>query len=70
VVATDVLDERVPGDNGSGSMIGFQAAHRSQAPLQIPVVGFHSVIGIGLGPVGVVNLTRFGESGPCKDLGR
>jgi hypothetical protein len=28
VAATDVLDERVSGDDDSGSVIRFQAAHR------------------------------------------
>jgi hypothetical protein len=38
VAAADVLDERVPGDDDPGSVICFQAAHRSQAPLQLPVI--------------------------------
>src|SRR5947209_6509932 len=48
VAATDVLDERVPGDDDPGSVIRFQAAHRPQAPLQLPVIGFHSVVGVEL----------------------
>src|SRR5437764_10808652 len=29
-------------------MVAFEATHRSQAPLQLPVVGFHSVVGVNL----------------------
>ncbi len=44
VAATDVLDERVSGDDDSGSVICCQAAHRPQAPLQLSVICFHSVV--------------------------
>jgi hypothetical protein len=32
----------------SGLLIRFQAAHRSQPPLQLPVVCFDPVVGVGL----------------------
>jgi hypothetical protein len=48
VAAADVLNERVSGDDDSGSVIRFQAAHRSQALLQLPVICFHAVVGVEL----------------------
>jgi hypothetical protein len=36
VAATDVLDERVSGDDDSGSVIRFQAAHRPQGRFSWP----------------------------------
>jgi hypothetical protein len=39
VAAADILDKCVPSDDDSGSVIRFQAAHRSQALLQLTVIG-------------------------------
>jgi hypothetical protein len=46
VSAADVLHERVSSDDDRSSAIGFETAHRLQAPLELPMICLDAVIGV------------------------
>jgi hypothetical protein len=48
VSATQVLDERVPGRDGSSRGQSFQSAHRPQPALEPTVIGFDDVVWVPL----------------------
>ncbi len=46
VPASEILHERVPGDDHLCGLIGSQAAHRSKSVLELAVIGLDRIVGM------------------------